>query len=242
MYGKAKMFLNCETFEPIREKLSVKIDNFKSIKKSEWAFLVGMFIYSTIPLLGGLVRVSEIVFGLNIMPPNPRATALPAPIVVHILTSLVYCSFGALQFVKSIREMSPSGHKLMGKMVVVCGLVSAVTGLWMTVFYDFPLGLQSFSLYWIRLVLGSLMVIFIFWSLALLKKRKIPKHGQYMIRAYAIGQGASTQAILGIGSVILLESEPSGIGRDVVMIGSWVINIIAAEWLIRKIYFAKNAY
>ena len=214
---------------------------FSKLKRAEWAFLIGMFIYSAIPLLGGLVRVIEITFGLSIMPQNPRAIALPVPIVVHILTSFVYCFFGSFQFVKSIRKMSPSGHQLLGKAVVICGLVSAVTGVWMTEFYEFPSELQGTSLYWTRLVLGSLMVIFIICSMVLLKKRKFPTHGQYMIRAYAIAQGASTQAIFGILWILVIGSELQGTGREILMIGSWMFNIVSAEWVIRKIYFNRSA-
>lgn len=174
------------------------------------------------------------------MPQNPRAITLPLPIVVHILASFVYCFFGTFQFIKSIRKISISNHQRLGKAVIICGLVSAMTGIWMTEFYEFPAKLQGVSLYWTRLILGSLMIIFILWAMILLKARKIPTHGQYMIRAYAIAQGASTQAIFGILWILVIGSELQGTGREVLMIGSWVFNIMLAEYIIRRIYFRSN--
>jgi hypothetical protein len=85
------------------------------------------------------------------------------------------------------------------------------------------------------------MVIFIICSMVLLKKRKFQTHGQYMIRAYAIAQGASTQAIFGILWILVIGSELQGTGREILMIGSWMFNIVSAEWVIRKIYFNRSA-
>ncbi len=79
------------------------------------------------------------------------------------------------------------------------------------------------------------MVVFIFLGLAAILRRDIVRHSSWMIRAYAIGQGASTQGLI-IMSCAVISEEPSGLTRDVLMTFAWVINIFVAEWIIRKVF------
>ena len=108
----------------------------------------------------------------------------------------VYCYLGAFQFLPSIRRHSLKWHRYNGRLMVVSGIVSALSGLWMTHFYSFPYVLQGDLLYCVRMVLGSAMVVFVFLGLAAILKRDIVRHSSWMIRAYAIGQGASTQGLI----------------------------------------------
>ncbi len=54
-----------------------------------------------------------------------------------------------------------------------------------------------------------------------------------MIRAYAVGLGASTQTLLGLAWIVLLQQEPTGLTRDLMMTAAWVINILIAERVIQ---------
>ncbi|PCJ11742.1 MAG: hypothetical protein COB04_18700, partial [Gammaproteobacteria bacterium] len=52
----------------------------------------------------------------------------------------------------------PATHRAIGRVIVIAGCVSAASGLWMTHTYVFPEDLQGNLLYWVRMVLGSLMI------------------------------------------------------------------------------------
>jgi hypothetical protein len=106
----------------------------------------------------------------------------------------------------------------------------------MTHFYSFPYELQGSLLYGVRMLLGSGMFVFILLGLAAIRERDIVRHGSWMIRAYAIGQGASTQGVLIPSWAAILGREPSGLTRDVLMTFAWIINIAIAEWIIRKMF------
>jgi hypothetical protein len=54
-----------------------------------------------------------------------------------------------------------------------------------------------------------------------------------MIRGYAIGQGAGTQAFTHLPWILLLGT-PGELPRAVLMAAGWVINIAVAEWIIRR--------
>ena len=104
----------------------------KSVSRSEWTLLAIIMVYSFIPVVGGLIRVLELAGGPAIAPENPRALSDPLPIILHILSSSLFCIVGALQFMPSIRRHHPVAHRTSGRIVVIAGCASAASGLWMT--------------------------------------------------------------------------------------------------------------
>ena len=212
----------------------------KSLNRSEWTLLTFIMVYSFIPAVGGLIRVLELAGGPAIVPENPRALSDPFPITLHILTSFLFCIIGALQFLPSIRRHHPATHRAIGRVIVIAGCVSAASGLWMTHTYVFPEDLQGNLLYWVRMVLGSLMIGFIIWAVIAIRSRNVFQHSASMLRAYAIGQGASTQAILGIGWIIIVGTEATGTVREGMMVFAWGLNLFVAEVLIRRLLRPKT--
>ena len=209
------------------------------VSRREWAFLVLVFFYSFIPAVVGLIRIPELLGGPMIVPPNPRAVIDPLPITLHILGSSVFCLLGAVQFLPSLRAYRPALHRTLGRVVAVAGCVSALTGLWMTVSYAFPEALQGPLLYGARVTLSLAMVAFIGWAIVAIRSRDVTGHRAAMIRAYAIGQGASTQTALFMVAMAVFETEPLGLSRDLLMIGAWVINLSVAELIIRRAIAAR---
>ena len=199
------------------------------LTKTEWVVFGIIFVYSFVPAFGGLIRVLELAGGPQIAPENPRALLTPLPIILHILSSFLFCIVGAVQFLPSIRRQRPTAHRVIGRMIAVAGCMSALTGLWMTHFYVFPEALQGAVLYWVRVVLGTAMIGLIIWAVIAIRSRNVFQHGASMVRAYAIGQGASTQAVLGIAWIIAVGSEAIGPLRDGLMIFAWLLNLLAAE-------------
>lgn len=211
----------------------------KSLSRPEWALLVFIMVYSFIPAIGGLIRVLELAGGPVFGPANPRALSAPFPIAIHIMTSSVFLVLGALQFLPSIRHHRLSSHRLIGRAVVIAGSISAASGLWMTHYYSFPSNLQGNLLYWVRMVLGSLMIGLLIWAVIAIRSRNIFQHSASMLRAYAIGQGASTQAFLGISWIVIHGSEAVGPMRDAIMVFAWGMNLLIAEILIWRRFRAK---
>ncbi len=202
--------------------------------KSEWVVLGIILVYSFIPVFGGLIRVFELAGGPQIAPENPRALLAPLPITLHILSSILFCVLGAFQFLPSLRRQRPAAHRVVGRVIAVAGSVSALAALWMTHFYVFPEALQGAPLYWVRMVLGTAMIGLIIWAVIAIRSRNVFQHSASMVRAYAIAQGASTQTVMGIAWIIAVGSEAMGPLRDGLMIFAWVLNLLAAEILIRS--------
>ncbi len=205
------------------------------LEKSEWVVLGLVLVYSFIPVFGGLIRVFELAGGPQIAPENRRALLAPLPITLHILSSILFCAVGAFQFFPSLRRQRPAAHRAIGRVIAVAGCVSALTAVWMTHFYVFPEELQGASLYWVRMVLGTAMIGLIIWAVIAIRSRNLFQHSASMVRAYAIAQGASTQTVVGIAWIIAAGSEAMGPLRDGLMISAWVLNLVAAEIIIRSL-------
>ena len=167
----------------------------KYFTKSEWMILVGLFVLSFIPVSAGIFRLVELGGGAAMLPENPRVTAAPMPVVLHIIIVGLYCYLGAFQFLPSIRRHSPKWHRCNGRLMVVSGIVSALSGLWMTHFYSFPYELQGDLLYCVRILLGSAMVVFRVLGLAAILRRDIVRHSSWMIRLCHRPRGVHPGAI-----------------------------------------------
>jgi len=205
------------------------------LKKSEWFILSGLILLSFVPSIGGIFRLVELTLGIGLefLPENPRVQSAPIPVEFHIISSILYCLLGAFQFIPGIRNSYPQWHRCAGRLLVFAGIVSALSGLWMTHYYSFPDSLQGNLLYFVRIVVGFSMTIFILLGLSSVLNKRIALHQAWMIRAYALGQGAGTQGFI-LTTWLLTVGEPSGFTRDILMTVAWVLNIIVAEWVINR--------
>ncbi len=205
------------------------------LKKTEWFILIGLLLLSFIPSIGGVFRLVELGSGSgpDFLPKNPRIRSAPIPVIFHLLSVVPYCILGAFQFLPSFRKKHLNWHRLAGRLLVGAGIISALSGLWMTHYYSFPDDLQGNLLYVVRILVGIAMVAFITLGLSSVLKKRIRQHQAWMIRAYALGQGAGTQVLITI-PWLLTVGEPMGLTRDILMSLAWVVNIFVGEWAIKK--------
>jgi uncharacterized membrane protein len=192
---------------------------------------------SFIPIVAGIFRVIGIGVGAEITPDNARFFAAPLPVVLHIISVVIYCVLGAFQFAPSFRRRRLGWHRAAGRILIACGLVVALSGLWMTQFYPQanypPVNFDGAFLYAIRLLVGSAMTLFLCLGIAAIRKRDIPHHRAWMMRSYALGLGAGTQVFTHI-PMFLFPSIQVELARTLCMGAGWIINLAVAEWLISR--------
>ncbi len=201
-------------------------------ERHEWRVPFAFIALGAIPIAAGIVRLVMLAVGAEITPENARFFATPLPVVLHIIAASAYIVLGAFQFMPGFRRRMPGWHRRVGRLLVVSGLVAALSGLWMTQFYELP-AQDGVVVYGFRLLFGSLMAVSIVLGLTAIRRRDFARHRAWMMRGYALGLGAGTQAfILLIGEIVL--GPPDVNTRGMLMGAAWIINLALAEWIIRR--------
>jgi len=201
----------------------------KKLTKADFRIPALLLVLSLVPTLGGIARLASLS---GDAPENARFLQAPGPILLHVISATLFCLLGAFQFSSGFRLRWPGLHRRAGRWLMLCGLLTAASGFWMTAFYPIPTKLQGPLLRGVRLAVASAMMasLLIAWRSILL--RDVQRHEAFMIRAYALGQGAGTQVLV-LLPWMLISGESGALTRDLLMTLSWVINIVAAESIIR---------
>lgn len=203
-----------------------------STRTPTWRVPLLLLALSAVPMLGGLARLLSLSSGV-VTEANARFFAQPVATVMHVLVATAYCVLGAFQFSTGFRVRWPRWHRLAGRVAAVCGFTSALTGVWMAARPDIPADMQGPLLLATRLVVGVAMAAaLVLWVRAILR-RDVRSHEAWMIRAYALGQGAGMQAVLMLPSILML-GDVLGPTRDVFMAFAWALNALLAELVIRS--------
>jgi uncharacterized membrane protein len=133
--------------------------------------------------------------------------------------------------VPRFRRRHRTWHRRAGRILIVAGLLVAASALWMTLLYPPKPGTGDL-LFVLRLVFSSAMITCLILGFTAIRRRRILAHRAWMIRAYAIGLAAGTQAFTeGIGQALLGAGELQG---DLAKAAGWAINLAVAEWVIRR--------
>jgi hypothetical protein len=204
----------------------------RASSSSDWLIPLGLLALGAIPVLSGVMRVLELSGAPSPMPPEQRFHDQPLPILLHIVGATGFTLAGALQFSPGLRRRAPQLHRVSGWSSVPLGIVAALAGVWMALFFPPAPGVGT-TLNVMRLVVGSTMAAFLAAGVVALLRRDFVGHGAWMKRAYALGIAAGTQALV-------LIPVTFGLGVDTeasyatAMGAGWLLNAGVAEWLIRR--------
>ncbi len=188
-----------------------------------------LVVLSVIPLLGGAARLLQLIAGGTPTPADLRFVQAPLPVTLHILAATFYSLAGAFQFDRGLRNRRPVLHRVLGRIVVACGAIVALTGLWMTMASEIPPGLQGELLRLVRLAVGAGMAASLVLGVVAIRAGLVHAHQAWMARAYALAMGAGTQALLLLPPT-LAYGEITGLGRDLAMTAAWLVNLAVVEW------------
>ncbi len=148
---------------------------------------------------------------------------------LHIFSSLWLLGSGLTQFSSFLLKRYPSVHRWIGKVYI--GIILFISG---------PAALVM-AYYANGGVIGqvSFMTLSILWWWVTLmgyqsiKNGQIKAHGEWMIRSYALTFSAITLRIMQfyLATFTVIDSE---LAYQIIAFPSWILNILIAEWIIRK--------
>ncbi|WP_253904324.1 DUF2306 domain-containing protein [Arthrobacter sp. Br18] len=201
---------------------------------TRWFVPAGLIFLSLVPVIAGTIRLTQLAGG-EITSENTRFFDSPIPVLIHIPTVTLYLLLGAFQFVPSLRRGKRgrySWHRIAGRILVPTGLLAALSGLWMAIFYDLPPHDGPLLLV-LRLVFGSAMVGSLILGYLAVRQRDYVRHSEWMARAYAIGIAQGTIVVVTI-PWILLVGPADELTRALLIGASWVISLAVAEYFIYR--------
>jgi NADPH:quinone reductase-like Zn-dependent oxidoreductase/uncharacterized membrane protein len=212
----------------------VAIEGEPAARRSGWAAAAGLLVLTIIPSLGGLTRLASLA---NIVAPqtdHARFASRPWVLVAHIVAGLVFATFGAVQFVPSLRRGSARVHRALGRVLVVAAIVAGFSGMAVMLAFDAS-PTQGPPLHAMRALSGLALVGFIARAVAAIRARDFAAHEAWMKRAYAIGVAPGVQA-LSLAPLIVLVGDTQ-LTNTLGMAAGWAISLAVAE---RSIHAARR--
>lgn len=183
-----------------------------------------------IPVMMAAVRVVQIPLG-TLPEDSLRLAAVPVAFFFHALAGLLFGLLGPLQFARALRRRFGKLHRLAGRVFVVAGAGMALSGLALLLQVEsIATGLLDAA----RGTFGLALIATLSLGVAAARECDMPRHRAWMIRAYAIGMGQGTVALVMFPLYLVTGEPPTGLTTDIVVVGMWLLNIALGEWVIRR--------
>ena len=185
-------------------------------------------------LLGTLLAVVQVVqIPLAALPEDSRhLSAAPVWHFMHVIGGATFGILGPIQFSRVLMGKYGLLHRIMGRIFVAAGSMISLSSLGLL--WYFP-GTYSMAVSTGRLLFGIALGAALAIAMHAIWKRDFTRHRNWMIRAYAIGIGATAVSMVFFPIYAITGEPPIGLVADIVFLGSWTACVVFAESLVRRI-------
>ena len=206
------------------------IRKIKMIKKSITVPII-LFFFSIATIAFALAQAIQIPMG-TLPEENARISTVPFSHFAHALGGVLFGIIGPIQFGRVLAKKYGRLHRIMGRIFVIAGAFLALSSI--SLLWQFP-DSGSFLVSRGRLVFAVALAISLFFAVKSARLRKFKIHRDWMIRAYAVGIGATAVSNVFIPIFVITGEPPIGTVADMIFIGSWFLVVVFAECLVRYI-------
>lgn len=159
----------------------------------------------------------------------------PVWFLSHVAGGIVALIVGLFQFVGSLRDSRPALHRALGRVYLGAVFLAGSTGLPLSFLFlgPFPAFTRS-DFYPAFAGFASLSLVWPFISLVALaraRQRRFADHRAWMMRSYCLTFAAVTVRL--VFPVFLFLTRNMLVSFNAAIL-SWPLNLIVAEWLIRR--------
>ncbi|WP_071795311.1 DUF2306 domain-containing protein [Natronohydrobacter thiooxidans] len=194
-------------------------------------FALLLIFASFIPVMMAAVRVLQIPAGW--LPEDSlRLSAAPAAHWLHALAGVWFGLLGPVQFVRALRLRFGRLHRVAGRVFVLAGIVMGLSGLGLLMRVE---SIATPLLDIARAVFSAALIAVLLLGLRAGRTGQRGAHRAWMIRAYALGMGGATVALVMLPLYLITGEALSGLPSDLVFLAWWVIMIALGEWVIRMV-------
>lgn len=156
--------------------------------------------------------------------------------LLHLIPGTLFIVLGPLQFLSSIRNRWPQYHRGMGRVLLFCGLFTAISALIMNFTFP-PVGGTAKAIAVVIFSLFTIVALIIAWHAIV--NRQFTKHRDWMIRAYAILLAVSTARFFFVPYFLIVGMPSVGV-IDLGMCSAFLLNWIIAEVIIHRLHASSS--
>lgn len=199
--------------------------------RANWLVPLGLLLLGGLNVLFGAMQLDTIQQGPPAVPDEfttMQYFATPIPIVLHIVSGIILNLMSPFQFAPSFRRRWPGWHRWSGRLLIISGVLAALTGMWMNQF--FPAYGAPFKYPGVMVNSVGLMVSFGL-SLRLILVGDVPGHRAWMMRAVAFGLGPATQRLFFI-PIFLVYGMMSDLVIGLIIWFGFLVNLAVVEWVL----------
>jgi uncharacterized membrane protein len=163
---------------------------------------------------------------------SARFAVAPMAWFLHALAGTAFGLAGPINFVLALRRRFGRLHRITGRVFVVAGSVLGLSGLALLA----QVTPQSTAVIDTARAVFSLALLYaLVQAVTAILDQDIHSHRAWAIRAYAIGMGSGTVALVFLPIYLVTGAPPSGLASDLIFAAWWGVNIGLAEWVVRRI-------
>lgn len=202
--------------------------------------LFWLYFVASLVILSGIMRLAGVagfvMTGEGMDEHDQHYASYLLLTLFHLIPGTLFMLLGPLQFSASIHNRWPQYHRCAGRILLLCGLLTAITGLVMNATFP-PVG--GFLKAMVLTFFGVFQVVALLIAWRAIVKRKITIHRDWMIRAFAIALGVSTMRLFMIPYFIVF-GMPGNLTIDVVTCFGFLFNWLVAEIVINRLHKQKT--
>ena len=155
-----------------------------------------LFLYGLPLIIVSVLRLAQLAGASITLPDTERIlSGNLVPLIAHIVCVIGFNTFGVLQFHARLRHAWPQIHRRIGWAALLCGFCVALSGLWLSLSFH-PADYVTSLLTTFRALASVLLATFLTLGLRAVLCRDFHIHRCWMIRAYALALGTTTQGLL----------------------------------------------
>ena len=190
-----------------------------------------LYFGTLLTIILALVQVVQIPLGA--LPEDSlRLSVAPVWHFMHVLGGATFGILGPIQFSRVLMRKYGRLHRVLGRVFVAAGAMISISSL--SLLWHFP-DTYSVAMNSGRLLFGIALGVALVMAMQTIRKRDFTRHRNWMIRAYAIGIGATAVTMVFFPIFVITGQPPTGIVADIAFLGAWTACISFAEVLVRRI-------
>lgn len=192
-------------------------------------------------LLGGVAVLSALArlvwmhehLTHGIHPPTGEAPYVEQPglALLHLLPGIAFMILGPLQFMPRMRRRWPRVHRVSGRVFVLCGYCTGITGLVMAAAWP---GMGSVLVSAFFVVVGVVQCAALTLGMAAILRRELPAHRAWMMRAYGVGLSVASMRVALALMTLAFDLEPTEALVVPTVFSTLLVHVVLVELVLAR--------